>query len=66
MKVILHYEDKDGYDMLIRCFDNYKDSKNAGEFGTNSITIYSNDLRTAYFKKNKSGSITGKSWLTAK
>ena len=63
-KVILYYEDFTGYEMLDRCLRSYLLSKNSKTFGINSITIYSNELRTAYLKRSKQGTITGKSWIT--
>lgn len=66
-KLILHYEDHFSYEMLLRCFDEYMESPNFKRQGTDSITIYSNQKKkyTAYFKRNKSGSITGKCWHEA-
>lgn len=63
-KLILHYEDTDTLEMLLRNLDNYLASDNAQSSGVNSITIYSamDNSRTAYFKRNKSGSYTGKAW----
>ena len=63
-KLILHYEDQFSYEMLLRCFDEYQGSENFKQEGTRSITVYANRAKhyTAYFKKNKSGSITGKCW----
>ena len=63
-KLILHYEDHFSYEMLLRCFDEYMESPNFKRQGLESITVYSNQIKkyTAYFKRNKSGSITGKCW----
>lgn len=63
-RLILHYEDQFSYEMLLRCFDEYQESDNFNRMGTDSITVYSNQVKhyTAYFKRNKSGSITAKCW----
>jgi len=62
-KLILKYDDDDGYQMLLRCLEDYKYSNNSERFGVHSITIYSNDLRTAFFKMTKTGTIVGKACL---
>lgn len=66
-KLILHYEDQFSYEMLLRCFDEYQESDNYKKTGVESISVYSNQRKmyTAYFKRNKSGSITGKAWKEA-
>ena len=63
-KLILHYDDHFSYEMLLRCFDEYMESENFKRQGVQSITVYRNDAKhyTAYFKRNKSGSITAKCW----
>jgi len=61
-KLILHYEDEPGFLMILRCLDRYKHSDNSERFGIHSITIYSNDYQTAYFKMTKTGTIVGKAW----
>ena len=63
-KVIFYYDSFDGYDMLNRCFIQYRDTRNAKRHGVTSIIIYANDTMTAYFKRSKSGTITAKVWLT--
>ena len=61
-KVIFYYEDMACYEMLNRCFLQYLETENVTKLNTESVVVYSNDERTAYFLKNKSGSIRGKCW----
>ena len=63
-KLILHYDDHFSYEMLLRCFDEYMESENFRRQGVHSITVYRNSAKryTAYFKRNKSDSITTKCW----
>lgn len=63
-KLILHYEDTDTLEMLIRNLGDYLSSENSSRYGVDSITIYSprDNSSQAYFKHNKSGSHTAKAW----
>lgn len=65
-KLILYYEDADMLDMLLRNLHDYLSSENAKKTGNQSVTIYSpaDNSRTAYFIRNKSGTIIGKAWKT--
>jgi hypothetical protein len=63
-KIILHYEDNDTLEMLLRNIGNYLASENANEYGTNSMTVFVSldNSQTAYFQRNKSGSYTVRAW----
>lgn len=65
-KTIFYYDDIDGLNMLTRCMEQYVDSRNYNRTGIQSIVVYANNTRTAYFKRNKNGTITAKAWLTDK